>query len=364
MNDKTKKSDGKAFSRKETKPFRSSPQRPFGFGLKKISDNTDNNSASAFDKEATPKNDWKKASLPIFNTSDDIADESDNNNETPLFQLGKRQSLEVIRQAPQGIYLDGGNEEILLPNKYIPEGTNIGARVEVFIYHDNEGRLIATTLSPTIEVGEVGYLPVSMVTEHGAFVSWGIHRDLFVPFSEQRLPMREGYSYPVIAYIDQVSGRITGSSKLNKHIAQIRPSYRPTTEISILVVERTDKGYRVVVDNQHWGMVYLTEESEELTIGTKCKGYVIRTREDDKIDVSLSPLGIERMERDSRFLLELLRGNRGALPIGDKSSPEKIHSYTGFSKKQFKRAIGALYKARMITLKEEQIILIASSDEK
>ncbi|WP_025843547.1 CvfB family protein [Porphyromonas gingivicanis] len=278
--------------------------------------------------------------------------------ETQEFQLGIYQSLRIVRLAPPGAYLDGGSEEILLPNRYLPKECVVDSFVEVFVYHDNEGRLVATTLKPLAQVGEVAFLKVNMVTNHGAFLDWGIHRDLFVPFSEQREKMQEGYSYPVVVYIDHVSGRIVGSSKLSKHIAQQLPDFEPGEAVDILFVEAISVGYRAVVNNHYWGLVYNSDLDRAVHLGERTTAYVIRVREDDRLDLSLTPLGMERLEEGAQKLLSLLRNRGGELPIGDKSSPEEIERLTGYSKKVFKRSVGILYKQRLVAIESFKLKLL------
>ncbi len=267
--------------------------------------------------------------------------------------LGKKHTLQVLRETPQGLYLQlDKSQEVLLPNRYIPLNTSLMDFLEVFVYLDNDERIIATTLEPLIQVGEVKVLTIKHTTSAGAFANWGIHRDLFIPFAEQNEKMIEGKQYPIIAYIDQVSGRITGSSKLNKHIGLLPPNYQPKDEVNALVIEKTEIGYKVIVDNFFWGMIYSSDFSEELTIGEEYKTYIIRIREDDKLDLSLSPLGYEGLEQTAKMILNTIYKEGGILKLGDKSSPIEIKNILGISKKQFKRATGILYKQKYITIGE------------
>lgn len=273
------------------------------------------------------------------------------------YQLGRRQELPILRFVSVGAYLDGGLQDILLPTKYIPTGAKEGDLVSVFVYHDNEGRLIATTLTPLAEVGDVAYLRCSSVTEAGAFMHWGIHRDLFVPFREQASRMQEGYSYVVYLYIDQLSGKIVGSARLNKHIGNTPPPYMPGESVSCLITEQHELGYRCVIEDAHWGFIYTDEAPRMLQRGEKLTAYVVRIREDNKVDLSLSPVGYAKVEGEQARLLQLLEVHGGELPIGDKSSAGEVLSLTGMSKKTFKMALGALYKAKLITLTPTSIKL-------
>ena len=245
---------------------------------------------------------------------------------TPIstYQLGRLQELPILRLVSIGAYLDGGVQDILLPIRYLPEGAKEGDLVKVFVYHDNEGRLIATTLTPLAEVGQVAYLRCSSVTEAGAFLEWGIHKDLFVPFREQATKMLEGYSYIVFLYIDQMSGKIVGSARLQKHLDNTPASYSPGQAVQTLVTEQHELGYRVVIEHQHWGMLYTDDTPRMLRRGESLTAYVVRVREDNKIDLSLTPVGYAKMDGESQRLLSLIKEQGGSLPIGDKSSPEAI----------------------------------------
>lgn len=273
------------------------------------------------------------------------------------YQLGRIGRLTIDRIVSIGAYLDGGDTDILLPNRYLPSDAAPGMEVEVFVYHDNEGRLIATTMRPLVEVGQVALLHAVSVTDSGAYMGWGIHKDLFVPFREQTQLIREGGRYFVYAYIDHVSGKIVGSAKLSKHLGNIPPSYSPGDEVSALVYERIDPGYRMIVDHTHWGMIYSDTLPMPLAIGAQVKAFVIRLRDDGKIDLSLKPIGYDRIDSESERLLHMLQRRGGRLPIGDKSSPEEIMQHTGMSKKTFKMAVGMLYRRRLIGIAPTAIAL-------
>lgn len=278
---------------------------------------------------------------------------------TPIrtYQLGRVQSLPILRLVSIGAYLDGGVQDILLPIRYLPEGAKEGDEVSVFVYHDNEGRLIATTLVPLAEVGRVAYLRCTSVTEAGAFMEWGIHKDLFVPFREQATKMVEGYSYVVYLYIDQLSGKIVGSARLQKHLDNTPASYAPGQAVQALVTEQHELGYRAIVENEHWGMLYTDDTPRMLRRGELLTAYVVRVREDNRIDLSLSPVGYAKMSAESERLLELIRQAGGSLPVGDKSSPQEIFRLTNMSKKTFKMALGALYKAGKVVLHPMEVSL-------
>lgn len=272
--------------------------------------------------------------------------------------LGRICQLEVLRLVSIGAYLEWSDEAgILLPLRYLPEGTAIGDRIEVFVYHDNEGRLIATTMKPLVQVGQTAYLECVNVSQAGAFVAWGIHKDLFVPFAEQRHRMQEGNYYAVHLYIDQISGKIVGSTKLNKHIGHTLPTYKPGDKVQAMLIEHNDVGYRCVVDHIHWGMIYDEDIDKLPRRGEVMQVYIRRLREDGKLDLTLRPVGYDRTEGDTAKLLLLLRQSGGCLCIGDKSPAEEVMRLTGMSKKSFKMALGALYKAHKVTLTPTSVTL-------
>ena len=272
--------------------------------------------------------------------------------------LGKWTALEVLRITPPGAYLAVDTEEVLLPRRYFPEeGLQEGDLIEAFIYHDNEGRLIATTLHPYVLLGEVAFLEVKAVTQEGAFMGWGIHRDLFVPFAEQPSRFVPEASYPIVVYIDHISGRLTGSGELRKHIGNELPDYSPGEAVEALIVEHHERGYRAVVDHRYWGMLYHSDLAEELSVGSRTTAYIVRTREDGKLDLAPNPIGVARLKTNSDYILQLLTERGGSLPLGDKSSAEDIAALTKLSKKAFKMAIGVLYKQRLIELTPQSIHL-------
>lgn len=269
---------------------------------------------------------------------------------TEGYQLGHMQRLKILRRVSIGAYLDGGGTDILLPLRYLPETAEVGDEVSVFVYHDNEGRLIATTLKPLAEVGQVAYLRCRSVTEQGAFLEWGIHKDLFVPFREQKVKMQEGYNYVVYLYIDQLTGRILASARLAKHLDNTPATYEPGQIVHALVVEANDRGYRCIVENHHWGMIYIDEVDQMLKRGDLLEVWVVRVRDDNRIDLSLRPVGYQKTSGESERLLRLLDSHGGTLPIGDKSPASEILRLTGLSKKTFKMVLGVLYRERKVRL--------------
>lgn len=276
------------------------------------------------------------------------------------YQLGRINELEVLRLVSIGAYLDWETEDgVLLPLRYLPQGAKVGDILSVFVYHDNEGRLIATTLRPLALVGEVAYLPCVAVSAAGAFVEWGIHKDLFVPFAEQQSRMQEGQSYLVYLYIDRVSGKIVGSAKLSKHIGNLLPQdCKVGDKVQATLYERNDHGFRAVVEHKYWGILYEDQYSTEAwRRGQQLSCYISRIREDGRLDLSLRPIGYDRVAGDMTLLLRLLRESGGRIPIGDKSASEDIARLTGLSKKSFKAACGTLYKKRRVVLHPYEVVL-------
>lgn len=265
------------------------------------------------------------------------------------YALGRVNQLQILRLVSIGAYLEWSNEEgILLPKSYLPQTAQVGDVIRAFVYHDNDARPIATTLQPLIQVGQVAYLRCEQVTRSGAFLSWGIHRNLFVPFAEQAEEMTEGRSYLVYAYVDHISGKIVGTSKLGKWLGTTLPDYAPGHEVSVQVWRRTDIGYRVVVEHKHLGMLYHSDTPQSLRQGQQLRAYVVRVREDGKLDLSLQAVGYKRVSDEVDALLRLIASHRGRLPVGDKSDAEDILRVTGLSKRVFKQTIGALYKQGLV----------------
>lgn len=276
-----------------------------------------------------------------------------------MLNIGNYNTLRIIKILSFGAYLDGGEgKEILLPTRYVPNGAQVGDEVEVFIYHDNEGRLIATTLHPNAVVGEFAFMQVKSVNTTGAFLDWGLMKDLLVPYKEQKLTMREGKWYLVYVRLDHVTGRIMASARIEKFLNNIPPKYKFNQEIDLLVADDTEIGYKVIVNNLHWGMVYHNQVFQRLEKGEHLKGYVKEIREDDKLDISLAPLGYQKVDGIAQTILQALQMQNGFLPVHDKSDPEVIYSLFRCSKKAFKQAIGALYRQHRIALEPDGIRLI------
>ena len=279
-----------------------------------------------------------------------------------MLQIGNYNTLRVVKLVSFGVYLDGGEgKEILLPTRYVPKGMKVDDEIQVFIYHDNEGRLIATTLRPKAVVGEFAFMRVKSVNDTGAFLDWGLMKDLLVPFKEQKMTMREGKWYLVYVHLDHLTGRIVASARIEKFLGNVPPVYQLNQEVDLLVVDDTEIGYKVIVDNLHWGMIYHNQVFQRLERGEHLKGYVKEVREDDKLDISLQPLGYQKIDGISQRILNALQMKEGFLPVHDKSDPEEIYSLFRCSKKAFKQAIGSLYKQRLITIEKEGIRLLPIS---
>ena len=272
--------------------------------------------------------------------------------------LGKYNQLEVVKEVDFGVYLDGGDDgEILLPSRYVPEGCKPGDVLNVFIYLDNEERLIATTLQPKVQVGEFACLEVAWINEYGAFLDWGLMKDLFVPFREQKMKMQKGRSYVVHAHVDEESYRIMASAKVERYISKEKPDYQPGQEVEIMIWQRTDLGYKAIVENQYSGLIYQGEIFKSLEPGMKLTAYIRQVREDGKIDLTLQKDGQKKVEDFSEVLLQFIKDQGGHTLLTDKSAAEDIYEAFGVSKKTFKKAVGDLYKKRLIVLEEGGIRL-------
>lgn len=274
-------------------------------------------------------------------------------------ELGKFNTLRVVKQVDFGMYLDGGDEgEILLPARYVPAGCNPGDEISVFIYLDNEERLVATTLVPKIQVGQFAYLEVNWVNQYGAFLDWGLMKDLFVPFAEQKMKMQVGKSYIVHAHVDEESYRIMGSAKVERYLSKEKAPYQPGQEVNVLIWQKTDLGFKAIVENSYAALIYESEVFRPLHTGMELKAYVKQVRDDGKIDLMLQKPGQAHVEDFASTLLDYIREQGGSTTFNDKSPAEEIYEVFGVSKKTFKRAVGDLYKKRLIVLTDEGIVLV------
>jgi predicted RNA-binding protein (virulence factor B family) len=276
-----------------------------------------------------------------------------------MLQIGQYQSLEILRHVSPGLFLgdDEGNE-VLLPNKYIPEGFTIGDKIEVFIYLDFDERLVATTLKPYITLHEFALLEVKDVSTLGAFMDWGLEKDLFVPFREQLSKMRKGGTYLVFMYEDLSTGRLVASQKVKKFLDNEVLTVTEGEEVDLIAANTTDLGVNVIVNGKHLGLVYHDEIYTELLQGKRLKGYVKTIREDHKLDISLQKAGYASVEPNAQKILDMLQVNKGFISLNDDSDPERIKGMLGMSKKTFKKAVGLLYKQKRIVLENDGIRLL------
>ncbi len=273
-----------------------------------------------------------------------------------MVEVGRKNKLVVVKEVDFGLYLDGGEKgEILLPTNTVPAEWEVGKELEVFIYRDSEDRIIATMDSPFAMVGEFAMLECVAVTNIGAFLDWGLYKDLFVPYREQKVKMTAGRWYLVHIYLDFETERVVASAKIDKYLDNVPPEYNPGDEVDIIVAERTDLGYKVIIDHTFWGVLYENEVFSDLNKGEKLKAYVKKVREDDKIDLSLQRYGYRKVEDNLQRILDELDRQGGEIMISDKSSPDEIYDVFGISKKTFKQAIGGLFKQKLIDITPQSI---------
>ncbi len=278
-----------------------------------------------------------------------------------MAEIGKYNTLPLVRETDNGVYLDGGDlGEILMPQKFVTDEIKDSGKADVFVYTDSEDRLVATTEKPFALVGEFACLTVQEVTKFGAFLDWGLPKNLLVPFREQKSKMVEGNSYWVYVYLDMISQRVAASAKLNKFLDNTPPEYKQGEEVDLIIIEETELGYKAIINLEHSGMLYKNQVFSELKIGQKCKGFINKIREDEKIDLLLDKPGYEKVDAISGKILKELEDSNGFLAVSDKSSPEMIQAMFGISKKNFKKAIGSLYKQRLIIFDSDGIRLLGS----
>ena len=273
-------------------------------------------------------------------------------------KLGQVNTLTVVKSVDFGMYLDGGEAgEILLPQRYVLQGCQPGDELDVFIYLDSEERLIATTQMPLAVVGDFAYLKVAWVNNYGAFLDWGLMKDLFVPFREQKIKMQKDRSYIVHLHIDEETYRIMASAKVERFLSEEFPPYQEGEEVEILVWQKTELGFKVIVDNQFAGLVYDSEVFQYIHTGDRLKAYVKQVREDGKLDISLQKHGKAAVTDFSAVLLNYLKEHSGITSLGDKSPADAIYAEFGVSKKVFKKAVGDLYKRRLIVINDDGLSL-------
>lgn len=274
--------------------------------------------------------------------------------------IGRFNSLQIVKHTSFGLYLDGGADgEILLPNRYIPKDapTEVDDWLNVFIYLDSDDKLIATTLKPKIQVGGFASLKAVQVNNIGVFLDWGLPKDLLLPFSEEKRQMEAGEYCVVHAYLDKHTRRITATSRLDRYLDKTPATYTPGQAVNLLVVERTDLGFKAIIENKHWGLIHKNEVFKFLRPGMQEKGFIKEVRADGKVSLSLQPIGAAAADDLSGQILAKLRENGGVLEVSDKSDPKLISDLFGVSKGNFKKAIGGLYKQGKIAIHPDRIEL-------
>ena len=274
-------------------------------------------------------------------------------------QLGAFNRLTIVKEVDFGLYLDGGDEgEILLPRRYVPATYKIGDEIDVFLYLDQDERLVATTEQPLAQVGDFAYLECSWVNEYGAFLNWGLMKDLFCPFREQKKRMEIGSSYIVYVTIDEESYRMMASAKVEHFLSKDKPPYKAGDEVQILVWQKTDLGFKAIIDNAYAGLIYRDQIFKYVHTGDRMKAYVANVRPDGKIDLTLQHTGRQQTLDFSETLLTYLHEHGGSCDLGDKSDAEEIKARFEVSKKVYKKAIGDLYRRRLITISDGGIHLV------
>ncbi|MGJ8581550.1 MAG: CvfB family protein [Psychromonas sp.] len=274
-----------------------------------------------------------------------------------MIKVGTYNELKILKEVDFGLYLDGGYDhgEILLPKRYVTEEMHIGQSIAVFLYYDSEDRLIATTQHAKAVAGEFTSLKVIDTNRAGAFLDWGLPKDLLVPFNQQKVAMKTGFGYIVYVYQDDISERLLASSKLDRFLDKVPATYKAGDKVDLLIAERTDIGFKAIINHKHWGVIFENDVFGDLGIGKKCKGYIRRIREDGKIDLSLTQTGYAKMDSLADRILLTLKQHDGFLPLSDKSSPDKIAKILKMSKGNFKKAIGQLYKQGHIVIEDKGI---------
>ncbi len=267
-----------------------------------------------------------------------------------MIQVGTYNNLEVLRMTRTGAFLDDGKEGLLLPIRFVPKDVEPGQKIEVFVYHDSEDRLIATTLRPIAMVGEMAFMKVVTTTAHGAFLDWGLMKDLFVPRSKQIQPMEVGETHLVKLYLDEQTGRVAATEYIEQDLSNENHELSVHERVELLLFRKTELGYACIINGKHLGLLYFNEVYQNISIGDKLEGYIKTIRPDLKMDVALGRPGYKKVEGEAEKILRLLQENEGFLPYHDKSSPEDIYAFFGMSKKTFKMTVGKLFKERKIEL--------------
>jgi uncharacterized protein len=276
-----------------------------------------------------------------------------------MLHLGIKNTLRILRGTGVGMFLgDEEGNDVLLPKKYVPANAIVGDDIEVFIYRDSEDRIIATNLEPKIQLNQFACLQVKSVTAIGAFLDWGLEKDLFVPFREQNKKMEEGRWYAVFLYLDEETDRLVASCKVNRYFEKENIDLKIGQEVDLLIFEETDLGLNAVINNKYKGLIYENEIFQRIKIGTRTKGFVKNLRDDNRVDLSLQKQGYANVEPNAERILEKLKTNNGFLDVTDKSDSNYVMYQLEMSKKTFKKAVGALYRQKIIRIEDDGIYLV------
>jgi uncharacterized protein len=288
------------------------------------------------------------------------SDDLQNYNEVHVIEIGRYNKLRILSQNTIGLLLgDNSGESVLLPKKYCPESYELDDEIEIFVYLDNQGNKIATNVTPKIMFNEFSLLKVAAITDVGVFMDWGMEKDLFVPFREQQKNMEEGRWYIVYLDLDKKTDRLYASNRIERHLQNKVLTIVEKEEVQLLVAQKTDLGFSVIINNAHKGLVFENELFKKLNIGDKLNGFVKKIHEDNKIDISIQPIGYAHfIDKNTELIYKALLKNNGFLTVTDKSSPDEISRQFGISKKAFKKSLGALYKQRKIKILPNGIELI------
>lgn len=279
-----------------------------------------------------------------------------------MVNIGAYNKLKVKKETDFGVFMDGGDDlEILLPKRYVPKGTRIDDEIEVFLYHDSENRLIATTDRPYGVVGDIVNLKAVDITLQGAFLDWGLMKDLFVPLSQQISKMRAGQEYLVKIYIDEMTGRVAATEKIDQYLSNETLTVKEKDVVDLIIYRRSDIGFVTIINKLHTGVLHFADQFKPYDIGDKLKGFVKAIKSENRIDVVPGQAGFKKVEDESSKILRLLHENNGYLPYHDKSDPEEIVAFFGMSKKTFKMTTGTLYKQQKIAFTKTGIQLIAEA---
>lgn len=277
---------------------------------------------------------------------------------------GRYNTLEMLRSTEPGIFLDGGEAgDILMPGKYVPQGAEVGDMIPCFVYFDSEDRLVATAEKPFVQVGECALLRCVATTKFGAFLDWGLAKDILVPHREQTIPMEEGRSYMVYVYLDERSKRIAASARIEKYLNKTSPDFEEGDEVQLCMARKTDAGWVAVINNTHTGLLYHNEIFKDLRVGDTMPGYISQLRPDGKTDLRLQKTGYKALAPMEQEFLNIVKKYGGAMQVGDKTSPEEIYRIFGMSKKNFKKIIGGLYRSKKLELYPDGIRLTEESGD-